>query len=60
MSKFCYEEGELQFADNQCQLCVRYNGGERSEECPKEELEKIINNEILCPMLNQGSIFDKK
>ena len=41
MSKFCYEEGEIRFADCQCEFCIYYNNGERSSECPKELLDKI-------------------
>ncbi len=41
MSKFCYEEGEIRFADCQCEFCVYYNNGERSSECPKDLLDKI-------------------
>ena len=44
MSKFCYEEGEIRFADCQCEFCVYYNNGERSSECPKDLLDKIESN----------------
>ena len=49
MSKFCYEEGEIRFADCQCEFCVYYNNGERSSECPKDLLDKIKSNEIRFP-----------
>ena len=49
MSKFCYEEGEIRFADCQCEFCIYYNNGERSKECPIELLDKIKSNEIRCP-----------
>lgn len=58
MSKFCYEEGELQFADCQCEFCIYYNNGARSEECPVELLDKIKGNEILCPKMKEQSNFD--
>lgn len=57
MSKYNYEEGELQFADCQCEFCLLYNNGERSEECPMELLEQIEANLIRCPKLKEDSIF---
>lgn len=58
MSKFCYEEGEIHFADCQCEFCVYYNNGERSSECPKDLLDKIKSNEIRCPKLKDPTAFD--
>lgn len=58
MSKFCYEENELKIAECQCEWCVHYNDGNRSEVCPSDLLEKIINNEILCPKMKQKSVLD--
>lgn len=58
MSKFCYESGEIQLVDCQCELCTYYNGGGGSEECPKELLEKIKKNELLCPKLKELPVCD--
>lgn len=57
MSKFNYEEGELQIADCQCEFCLLYNNGARSTECPTELLEQIKANTILCPKMKEDSIF---
>ena len=58
MGKFEYEkEGELTFGECQCDFCVYFNNGKRSEICPKELLEKIEKDEIKCPKLKQESIF---
>lgn len=53
MSKFCYEDGEIQFVDCQCELCIYYNNGARSAECPNELLDRIAANEILCPSIKE-------
>lgn len=58
MSKFCYEEAEIRFADCQCEFCVYYNNGERSDECPKELLARIKNNEIRCTKIKDSAAFD--
>lgn len=58
MSKFCYEEGELEVADCQCELCIHYNGGARDEVCPREQLDQIIQNLIFCPKLERHSLLD--
>lgn len=58
MSKFCYEEGELEIADCQCDFCMFYNDGKRNEICPTDILEKIESNEVLCPNMKGQSFFD--
>lgn len=58
MSKFCYEEGELQFVECQCELCIYYNSGAQSTECPTELLGKIKTNEILCPNIKEPTVYD--
>ena len=52
MSKFSYEENELNIISCQCELCVYYNGGTYSKICPLEIIEKITDNNIICPKLN--------
>ena len=50
--KFNYtNENEFIICNSQCELCFHYNNGERSSICPKEILNQIINNDILCPKL---------
>ena len=56
--KFTYHEGEIQFADCQCEFCIYYNNGLRSENCPIELLDKIINDEIKCPNIKDPNAFD--
>ncbi len=56
--KFTYHEGEIQFVDCQCEFCVYYNNGLRSENCPIGLLDKIINNEIKCPNLKDLNAFE--
>ena len=58
MSKFCYEEGEIELVECQCELCVYYNDGARSEVCPKEQLDEIIHNTIFCPNLKEKTFFE--
>ena len=50
--KFIYkDENEIVISNNQCELCFHYNDGKRSNICPIELLNQIINNDILCPKL---------
>lgn len=49
MGKFNYEEGELQIADRQCQICLHYDknlksGCKKLNNIPKQVLE----DEVLC------------
>lgn len=58
MSKFCYEDGEVQVTNCQCELCIYYNNGTRSAECPTELLERIKLNEILCPNIKEPTTYN--
>lgn len=58
MDKFTYEEGELNISDCQCDWCVHYNSGKRSDACPKELLDDILNNKIVCPNLEDPNSID--
>lgn len=58
MSKFSYEKGELNIANCQCEWCIHYNSGKRSEECPKDLLDDIKSNKIVCPNLVDPTEID--
>ena len=56
--KFTYYEGEIKIVDCQCELCNHYNNGKRSDVCPVELLDKIIINEISCPVSAEENSFE--
>lgn len=56
--KFTYYEGDIKIVDCICELCSHYNNGKRSNECPKDLLDKIKNNEIICPFLYDENSFE--
>ena len=58
MSKFCYEEGEINIVECQCELCLHYNDGKRSEVCPTTQLDEIVKNMICCPSIKKRTYFD--
>ena len=58
MEKFVYEEGEITIVESQCEICKLYNNGQRSEECPKENLEDVISNKIFCPNFKKVVKFE--
>lgn len=59
IDKFTYKESEFKIVDCQCELCTYYNNGRRSDMCPTYLLDKIKNNEIKCPNLNDENSFEK-
>ena len=56
--KFTYYEGDIKIVDCICELCSHYNDGKRSNECPVELLDKIIINEIRCPVYAEENSFE--
>lgn len=56
--KFTYHEGELVFYDFPCQVCSYYNNGDRSDKCPMDLIDKIVNYEIKCPNFHDKNAFD--
>lgn len=56
--KFTYQEGDIKIVDCQCELCNHYNNGKRSDVCPVELLDKIIINEISCPVSAEENSFE--
>ncbi|MCR5048170.1 MAG: hypothetical protein K6A37_04325 [Saccharofermentans sp.] len=58
MSKFSYEKDELEIANCQCEWCVHYNSGTRSDVCPKELLDEIISNKVQCPKFEDPNAID--
>lgn len=57
--RFTYHEGEIKIVDSLCELCSHYNNGKRSDECPKDLIDKIKNNEIKCPNFEDEYSFEK-
>ena len=61
MSKFSWEEGEIDVVDCLCELCANYNNGKRSKVCPKDLLDKIKTNKIICPVFdNQNNMGSER
>ena len=56
--KFTYQEGDIKIVDCICELCSHYNNGKRSDVCPVELLDKIIINEIRCPIFDEENSFE--
>lgn len=57
--KFIYQdEKEFQLLDSQCEVCIYYNKGGFSTECPIEGREKIRANICKCPKKRVKSILD--
>lgn len=42
-----------------CEICSHYNNGKRSDECPKDLLDKIKGNEMKCPNFENEHSFEK-
>lgn len=57
--RFTYQEGDIKIVNSLCELCSHYNNGKRSNECPKDLMDKIINNEIKCPKFENEHSFEK-
>lgn len=57
--RFTYQEGGIKIVNSLCELCFHYNNGKRSDECPKDLLDKILNNEIKCPNFENEHSFEK-
>lgn len=57
--RFTYQEGDIKVVNSLCELCSHYNNGKRSDECPKDLLDKILNNEIKCPNFEDEHSFEK-
>ena len=58
MRNFCYEEGDIKIVDCQCELCLHYNEGKRSEECPTAQIEEIQKNMVRCPKMKRKTYFE--
>ena len=50
MSKFIYEKGDIEIAENQCAFCI-FNKAETPESCEQyeEKPKEILENKIKCP-----------
>lgn len=48
---------ELQIGNSQCDFCIYYNKGKRTDICPSKQLDAIINDEIKCPHYKDSNIF---
>lgn len=57
--RFTYQEGDIKIVNSLCELCSHYNNGKRSDECPKDLLDKNLNNEIKCPNFEDEHSFEK-
>lgn len=57
--RFTYQEGDIKIVNCLCELCSHYNNGKRSDECPKDLLDKVLNNEIKCPNVENEHSFEK-
>ena len=57
--RFTYQEGDIKVVNSLCELCSHYNNGKRSDECPKDLLDKNLNNEIKCPNFEDEHSFEK-
>ena len=58
MDKYVYGENEITIVESQCELCDFYNEGNYSENCPKDNMTAIRNNEYRCPNKRKKSFFD--
>lgn len=58
-NKFIYQnENEIQLLSSQCEVCIHYNGGNYSDECPTEKLKEIQNNICKCSKKAIKSLLD--
>lgn len=59
MEKFCYAAGEIEIAENQCELCMYRTEGCR-ESCEKyaEKPMDILLDERKCPYIRNAKLMD--
>lgn len=48
MNRFEYEEGDLEFDDSQCSLCIYYNQSEKKCRLFGNIPPEIISDEVTC------------
>lgn len=57
--KFIYQnENEIQLLSSQCEVCIYYNDGGYSSECPTEKLKEIQSNICECSKKTIKSLLD--
>ena len=50
-------KGEFKILKSICEVCANYNDGKRNNECPLNLIDKIENNEIVCPNFKKEDLF---
>lgn len=48
MERFEYEEGDLEFGDSQCSLCIHFNFGDMTCELLGNISSEILSDEVTC------------